>query len=223
MTGWIELAAAFGVFFLSHSLPVRPPLRSRLMERLGPTGFTVLYSILSVAVLAWLIGAASRAPYVELWPRQPWQTYVPLLTMAPVCIIAAFAVGRANPFSFGGGSRTFDPGRPGVTRWLRHPLLVALALWAASHAVPNGDLAHVLLFGLFTGFALLGMRLVERRKRRQMGAEAYARLDALVRAGPIVPPPVSWRGAAGRLFAAGLAYAILLGLHPAIIGVSPLP
>ena len=35
--------------------------------------------------------------------------------------------------------------------------------------VPNGDLAHVILFGTFAGFALLGQRLIDRRKRREMG------------------------------------------------------
>lgn len=113
--GWFEFALAYVVFFLSHSLPVRPPLRPWLQARLGASGFTLAYSAQSFAVLAWLIAAAGR--------------------------------------------------------WSRHPLLAALALWAAAHVVPNGDLAHLILFGTFAAFAFLGGRLIDRRKRHEMGPE----------------------------------------------------
>ncbi len=87
--------------------------------------------------------------------------------------------------------------------------------------VPNGDLAHVLLFGTFAGFALLGMRLVGRRHRRATGEAAWEALDATVRAAP--PRPASWHAAAIRLLAAAAPYAALIALHPIVIGVSPLP
>ncbi len=61
----------------------------------------------------------------------------------------------------------FDPANPGIVRLCRHQLL--LALWAASHAVPNGDLAHLILFGTIAIFAVLGTRLVDRRRQREMG------------------------------------------------------
>lgn len=69
---WLELAAAYAAFFLSHSVPVRPPLRPWLVARLGPTGFTIAYSALSLIVLAWLISATGRAPWVLLWQWAPW-------------------------------------------------------------------------------------------------------------------------------------------------------
>ena len=221
--GWAEFVAAIAVFFLSHTVPVRPPLRPRLEAVLGARGFTLVYSALSLAVLAWLIVAAGRAPYVQLWGWAPWQVHVPLITMLPACLIVALAVGRPNPFSFGGArAQEFDPARPGIARWMRHPLLVALALWAFAHMVPNGNLAHVLLFGLFGGFALLGGRLIDRRKRREMGAE-WARLDAARRAGPLLPRPVQPLGAVLRLGAGVGLYWGLIMAHPHLFGVSPLP
>ncbi len=223
MTGWIEFAAAIAVFFLSHSLPMRPAVRARGVEYLGRGGFGLLYSALSIAALAWMIGAAGRAPFVQLWPRQTWQTLVPLIAMALACLIAAFSIARPNPFSFGGGSSGFDPARPGIVRWLRHPMLAALALWAASHMVPNGDLAHVLLFGIFAAFAVLGMRLVDRRKQRQMGVAQWAALRRAAGAGPFVPRPVSSAHAAIRFGIAAALYVTLIVLHPVVIGVSPLP
>lgn len=220
--GWLEFVAAYVVFFLSHSLPVRPPLRPWLQAHLGPSGFTLAYSALSLAVLAWLIGAAGRAPHVALWDWAPWQGHVPLTVMGAACLILALSIGRPNPFSFGGARNDlFDPARPGIGRWSRHPLLLALALWAAAHVVPNGDLAHVILFGTFAAFAVLGGRLIDRRKRREMGAD-WNRLRVAVEGAPLL----SWRASKGtlvRLVAGIVLYATLLWVHPVLFGVSPLP
>ena len=221
--GWAEFAAAVAVFFLSHALPVRPPLRPRLEAALGARGFTLAYSALSLAVLAWLIGSAGRAPYVPLWSWAPWQAHVPLIAMLPACLIIALALGRPNPFSFGSArAERFDPARPGIVRWMRHPLLVALALWAFAHLVPNGNLAHVLMFGLFGAFAIVGGRLIDWRKRREMGAE-WARRDAARRAGPLLPRPAQPLGAALRLVAGIGLYWGLIELHPVLFGVAPGP
>lgn len=220
--GWFEFALAYVVFFLSHSLPVRPPLRPWLQAQLGDSGFTLAYSALSLAVLAWLINAAGRAPHVALWNWAPWQVHVPLIVMGPVCLILALSIGRPNPFSFGGARNDqFDPARPAIVRWSRHPLLLALALWAAAHVVPNGDLAHVILFGTFAAFALLGGRLIDRRKRREMGPEWQRMHDRLADA-----PLLSAAPSGGTLLrlAAGIAlYGALLWAHPFLFGVSPLP
>jgi uncharacterized membrane protein len=222
--GWTEYALAFAAFFLTHSLPVRPPLRPWLVGRLGPRGFGLAYSALSLAVLVWLIGAAGRAPHVPLWSWASWQVHVPLMAMLPACVILALAIGRPNPFSFGGArNEVFDPTRPGIVRLTRHPLLLALAIWAFAHIVPNGDLSHVILFGTFALFALLGGRLVDRRKRREMGAAAWLRLDRLRRSAHLLPRPRSFPDLGLRLLLAGGLYAALLWLHPMLIGVSPLP
>ncbi|WP_119165437.1 NnrU family protein [Algihabitans albus] len=223
MAGWTEYALAFLAFFLSHALPVRPPVKRRLVAGLGPQGFTLGYSLLSLALLAWLIAAAGRAPFLPLWGWAPWQATIPLTAMAAVCLLVALGLGRPNPFSFGGlKNETFDPARPGLVRWTRHPLLLALAIWAAAHMPPNGDLAHLLLFGSFAAFALLGMRLIDRRKRRQMG-EDWEDLVERVRESPKPTGADLTVDLAWRLSAAALLYILLLLLHPQLFGVSPLP
>jgi uncharacterized membrane protein len=63
---WAEFTAAPSVFLFSHAVPVRPPTKPWLVGRLGQRSFTIGYSLLSLAVLAWLIGAAGRAPFVLL-------------------------------------------------------------------------------------------------------------------------------------------------------------
>jgi len=220
MADWLEFIAALTVFMLSHMFPVRPPMRPWLVERLGLRGYFISYSLLSIVVLAWLIIAAARAPFVGVLP--PWDVFrwVPLLLMPLACLIAVSGMMVQNPLSFGGlGRPTYDPDTPGILACTRHPLLVAMALWSGAHLLANGDLAHVILFGLFLGFSVLGMMLIDRRKQRQLGVEEWQRLAGktswlnLLRL-PLSPIP------------AAIATAVFLGLillHEPVIGYVPLP
>jgi uncharacterized membrane protein len=122
-------------------------MRPHLQRVLGRRGFTLAYLALLLAVRAWLIAAAGRAPFVRLWDWVPWQQPVPLVVMLPVCVNVSLA-SWPNQFSFDENrNETFDAARPGVVCLHRHPLLLALALWAAAHVVLNGELAHAILFG----------------------------------------------------------------------------
>jgi uncharacterized membrane protein len=230
VSGWSEFVAAFAVFLLSHALPARPALRQALVRRLGERGFLLGYSAVSLAILAWLIAAAGRAPVVPLWPFAHWQMWAPNLALPLACALAAFGIGAANPLSFGGNPKQrFDPEQPGILGVARHPLLWAIALWAASHLVPNGDLAHVVLFGVFVLLALLGMLVIDRRRRRQFGAESWNLLAARTSLWPFAAwlsgrwQPRGLKLDPARIAAALAAWLALLLAHPVVIGVSPLP
>lgn len=228
MTGWAEFIAAFAVFMLSHMLPSRPALRGPLVAVLGRAGFITAYSLLSIVLLGWLIVAAGRAPTVTLWYFAPWQTWVPTFAMLSACLLGAYGLGAANPLSFGGRRTGFDPDRPGIAGVTRHPLLLALALWAGGHMVPNGDLAHILMFGVLGGFALLGMWAIDRRQRRTLGDAAWreqTRATSLLPFSALISGRWKPRGrpSVWRLLAGLLAYAVLTGLHPAVIGAWPHP
>ena len=222
MLGLVEFIAAFAVFFVGHSVPVRPRIRAHVVSMLGSRGFTLAYSALSLVVLAWLIGAAGRAPFVPLWTWAPWQNGVTLAAMAVVCGLLALALGRPNPFSFGGVSDdAFDPRRPGVVRLTRHPLLLALAIWAFAHIVPNGDLAHVILFGAFGLFALFGQRIIDRRKRAQMGP-LWDSLRSEIGRTRVFDSIAGTPSLMVRIVVAVILYSGLVLLHPLLFGVSPL-
>lgn len=221
--GWGEFIVAFMTFFITHSLPMRAGIRPHLVAVLGRHGFILAYSMLSLAALTWLIVAAGRAPYVSLWGWAPWQSWTTLILMLVVCMITAFTLGVPNPLSFGGMNNAgFDPWAPGMVRYFRHPLLVVLGLWAFGHTIPNGDLAHVLLFGSFAVFAGLGGRIVDRRKRNELGEE-WAHLIAGLRAAPLLAMPERPVGFVFRVIAGVALYAVLLWLHPVVIGVDPVP
>jgi uncharacterized membrane protein len=221
---WSAFALAFMAFFVTHTIPVRPKVKASLQDVLGARGFTTAYSALSLFMLGLLIAAAQNAPFVELWPQTGWQRYVVLVGMFPVCLVAAFAIGRPNPFSFGGANNNgYDPARPGIVRLTRHPLLLALALWAGLHLLPNGDVAHVIMFGVFLGFALLGRWIIDKRKKRQMGPAVWHALKAETVQAPLVAPAGSRKVFLFRALAASGAFLILLMLHQPVIGAYPLP
>jgi uncharacterized membrane protein len=227
---WGEFAVAFLAFLASHLLPARPRVRAALCDLVGEGVYVAIYSIVSLVLLAWLIAAAGRAPFVEVWAFAPWQMWVPNIAMPAACLLIAFGIGAGNPFSFGGHNvQAFDPERPGITGVSRHPLLLAIVLWGASHAVPNGDLAHLLLFGIFAVAGVAAMPAIDRRTRRRMGAEQWQRLAARTSLLPCSalltgrwrpdPRRLSWL----RLVLAVLIYASLVLLHQPVIGVSSQP
>ncbi|WP_209504559.1 MULTISPECIES: NnrU family protein [unclassified Ruegeria] len=221
MTGWGLFLAALIAFLLSHAIPVRPTVRGWLIGTLGRRGYFAAYSLLSLALLAWLIVAAANAPYVEVIPPFAVLRWVPILIMPVVCWLAVAGLAIQNPFSFGGmGKRPFDPEHPGILRTTRHPILASLLLWSLAHLLANGSLSHVILFGLFAGFSVMGTILIDRRKSREMGFE-WVRLSRntarfSLRSPRPWPRPWVWLTALA-------AYAVLLHLHAPVIGLSPLP
>ncbi len=68
----MEVAIAMAVFLLSHVAIARTRIRPVLIERLGRRGYLTVYSILSVALLAWVIVALIESPRVLLWPTPGW-------------------------------------------------------------------------------------------------------------------------------------------------------
>ncbi len=219
---WTEFALAVSFFFASHAIPMRPLIKRALVSMLGASGFTGAYSLLSIAALWWVINAAARAPFIELWAWTPAQNLVPLILMIFVFALIIIPAGKFNPFSINiAGLAPFDPGVPGLIKWVRHPILMAFLIWSLAHIVPNGNLAHVVVFAAFGLFALLGMRLLDRRRQREMGFDAWSDLVAQVRNSKA--SKMFNRGLLLRAAITILVYLVFLIGHNALFGVSPLP
>lgn len=129
MTPWIEFSLAMAAFLAAHLLPMQ--LKGPLTARLGRRGYMVAFSLLSLALLYWLIAAAGRAPVIALWPQHDWMRWLVNILMP-----LAFLLGATG-------------GMAGV--------LTGFALWSGAHLIANGDLAHVVLFALMLAYALTGL------------------------------------------------------------------
>lgn len=227
---WLPFCVALAAFVGSHYLPAVTGLREVAIGRFGRRGYFTAYGLLSLVLLAWLIVAAASAPYVPLWPAEPWLRWVPNLVMPLAMVLAACGLGLAQPFTLGGPrSARFDPADPGLAAVTRHPLFLALGLWSGGHLVANGDLAHVILFGGFLAMALIAAGASDRRAARELPAGEAARFfeaTALFSLRPFAD--AGWRRRTLPRLAARAAIGLVLWLaalhlHEAVIGLSPLP
>jgi uncharacterized membrane protein len=220
-----EFLAALALFLLSHAIPARPALRQRLVGMIGERTYQILYSLLSLALLAWLISAATRAPYIPLWDLTIGQYWVPIVLMLPAFILFAGGAIAPNPLSISFSRGRFDSDRAGIVAVTRHPVLWGFALWAFAHVVPNGDLVSLIMFGGFGLFALAGMKLIDRRKRRQMGEdwERLARRTSVLPFAPAADRRLRWdvRSIAAGILLGVLLYAALMHVHPWLFGPDP--
>ena len=73
---WIEFAVALLLFLGSHRIPAMAGIKAPLEAALGRRGYVVLFSVVSTALLLWVIFAAGRAPHVPLWDQALWQRWL---------------------------------------------------------------------------------------------------------------------------------------------------
>jgi uncharacterized membrane protein len=224
-----ELLAAIAVFLLAHVVPPAPPVRARLIGWLGRRAYLAAYSLLSVVLIAWIVTAAYRAPYLPLWDPEPWQALVPIAVMPFAIWLLLAGLAEPNPLSI-----SFLAARPKAelgpaASVTRHPVLWAFLLWALSHVPPNGDVVSLILFG---GAALLaggGFAVIDRRARRRLGEERWQTLAAATSIAPfaaILAGRARIGVSAGLLLSAAAALGVyawfLLDGHARLIGLDPL-
>ena len=166
------------VFLIAHVIPAMPAIRRRLQARLGEGGFIAAYSVLSLALFAWLIREALLAPYQPLWFAGTWAFWVALILMPVALLLLATGAVAPNPLSIAFVTRPYDPQSPGAVAITRHPILWGLGLWGLAHLPANGHAVGVALFGSLGIFALVGMVVVEARRRAGLGPERWRELAA---------------------------------------------
>jgi uncharacterized membrane protein len=59
-----------------------------------------------------------------------------------------------------------------IKRWVRHPLLVAVILFAIGHLLANGDSAGLVLFGAFLAWAVIDLAAAMSRPHVRAGKGA---------------------------------------------------
>lgn len=147
------LIAGLIVFLGLHCLPMNGELRDKLVGQLGAGLYRVVFSLLSAVGLILIIygfGLAQVHGSALLYEPPVWTRHVAMLLMVPVFVllIAAYVQGR-------------------IKKAVRHPMLVAVKLWALSHLLVNGDLASVLLFGSFLVWAIVDRISIKRRTKSE--------------------------------------------------------
>jgi len=168
MDSTLTLILATLVFLGIHIVP-STPLRRLAVERIGESAYLGLFSIASLAGLAWMAFEYKHAPFEGLWPGL---RYVPMLLVPPAFVLLACGVLSSNPVLLGQAEvlRREAPAR-GITRITRHPVMWGIMLWALAHILAVGSLQAVIFFGGLLLLAAAGTTLQEARKAAQLGED----------------------------------------------------
>lgn len=176
LLGWL----AFGG---THTLLSHPPLRDRLVARLGDRGFLLAYSLVAFATfgpLAWIffterVSAAVPLPALVTVPGGWWLTMA-MMFVALNLIVIGFS--QPNPVSAlmagtggaesGGAER--EPAARGALRITRHPAFMGVALAGLAHWLVNPAPIDRAFFGGMAIYAVLGCAHQDWRRRRSGGA-----------------------------------------------------
>jgi len=158
-------------FMAAHAVP-STRLRPHLVSALGGRGYRAAFSLVSLVLLALMVHAYNNAlPAPPLWVvGAPLRVVIALLMLVPFWLALAAGT-EPNPAAIGGENVLEISAVPrGVFTLTRHPMMVAVALWAALHLIANTDLPSLIFFGSLIATALGGAWAQDRRKEREIGA-----------------------------------------------------
>ena len=219
----LALILATLAFLGLHVLP-STPLRPLAVRALGESAYLGLFSVVSLAGLAWMSVEYSRAPFEGLWSGLCWG---PAALMPLAFVLLACGLLERNPALLGMASalKRDDPAR-GIIRITRHPILWAIMLWAAAHLLAIGSLQAAIFFGGLLLLAAAGTSLQDARKAARLG-ENWARFAAITSNLPfaaiakgrnrLVLREIGWaRPAVGAAL-----YVVVILFHPWLFGVRP--
>jgi len=179
----LMLVLAAGTFVGIHLFISSSRLRDQIVGATGEQPYLGLFSLLSIAILAWLILAYSRAPTVPLWNTPGWLRGPAIAVMLIAVALVVIGLTTPSPTVTGGtGALDREDAARGILRVTRHPFLCGVALWAALHLLLNGDAASLVLFGALLGLALIGPPSIDAKRQRAFGArwERFAATTSIV-------------------------------------------
>src|SRR5215469_4522262 len=224
------LLAAAIVFLAIHFLVSGTRLRDVITGAIGERPYMGLFSLASIAVIAWLSSAYNAA---QVGGRDPLFYDLGHVRDAGIIIVlVAFLLGvpglmLPNPTTVGGDARRQAEAR-GVITITRHPFLWGVTIWSAFHLAANGDEASIILFGCFFVLALFGTISIDAKRKRKMGErwQAFAAKTSNVPFAAALAgrTRIDWRGVFDwRLLLAFALFVIVLFGHLGAFKVSPFP
>jgi uncharacterized membrane protein len=173
-----------------HLIPsLGAKMRARWIERMGEGPYKGLFALSLVgALVLMVVGWRSAAP-VALYVAP---TTGGLLTSAAMFVSLVLFLGSSVPTN--------------LKRFVRHPQLTGVAVWALAHLLANGDVRSLVLFGGLGLWAVVAMVCINRRDGDWQK-----------------PAPLPLSAEIKPLVAGIVGFALFAFLHPYISGVSALP
>ncbi|MBV9990211.1 MAG: NnrU family protein [Alphaproteobacteria bacterium] len=222
------LIAAAAVFIGIHLLISGTRLRDAITGLIGEGAYLGLFSLASIAAIAWLVMSynAAQAGADDPILYTPWTglRHLAIPVVAIAFLLAVPGLLMPNPTSLKQEGAAAKEGTVrGVLCITRHPFLWGVAIWSAFHTAANGDEASVIFFGTFFLVSFFGTFSIDAKRRRTMGAawDAFAARTSNVpfaRGGIRIGELFDW-----RLAVAVAVFLSVLFSHARLFGVSPFP
>ena len=173
-----------------HLVPaLAQPFRQRLIAKMGNGPYRGLFSVVVLLSLALIVIGWRSTPESYLYVLPSWSRPLGFLLM-----VVAFILFGATHYN------------TAIKRFIRHPQLMSIVVWSASHLVTNGTTRALVLFGGLGVWALIEMPVINAR-------EGSVELPE----GPGLAAELK-----GVLIST-IVFGVMLFLHPYFAGVSPLP
>ncbi|MBJ6123655.1 NnrU family protein [Sphingomonas mollis] len=167
---WVLAGAASFVgthFAMSH------PLRRPLVARLGETGFTGLYSLVSFLTLGLTIWAYVAAPVTApawLVGDVLWGIATALMLVVSILLMGSLV---RNPALPGAAKQAATAEAHGVYGITRHPMLWSFAIWGGSHILVLPIAKNIVLSGAIIFLSLVGA-IFQDRKKAQLDPQGWS-------------------------------------------------
>ncbi len=173
-----------------HTFTTFRDARARAIAGLGSNRYRGLHAL--VAIIGFVLIVLGFPDYrvhglIPVWSPPVWTHHITILLMWFAWVSLTLA--------YSGPSR--------IKGWIKHPMLLAIKIWALAHLIANGDLGGIVLFGSFLLWAGYDRYMLKRR-----GDSGAPKLDHFA------------RGDAIGLVVGTILYLAMIALHPYLIGVS---
>lgn len=215
-----DLIAACAYFLLIHFAVSGTRLRDALTGTLGEKPYRGLFSLASIAGIAWMVYAYRHAPLIPTWGFVPGFRPAAYVLVFIAFLFAVIGIMTPSPTRVGMESKLDPAMARGMVRITRHPFLWGVGLWAATHLVVNGDQASLILFGTLLVLAIGGTAAIDAKRQRKFpgkwpdfaAATSSVPFAAIARGGSRLGPALAEIGP-WRILAAAVLYAAALYLH----------
>ena len=143
----VLLILGVSLFALAHvSTALDSDLRRRSRERFGADGHRGVFSLVTLGAVALIVFGWRATEPVFLYASPSWSRMAANVAMALAFLLFVASGAPSN-----------------LKRVLRHPQLLSIVVWSASHLVANGDVRSVVLFGGLGAWAIVMIPLLNRR------------------------------------------------------------
>jgi len=189
------------LFLGTHAFSMARGKRAQVIGQVGEQPYKLTYtalSLLGLVIVAYGYHEYRQNDWIDIWYPPVWTKHLALLL---------------NVFAFICLAATYLPGH--IRAKAKHPMLLAVKIWATAHLLANGDLGSILLFGSFLAWAV-SARISAKRRALSAGQVAAQHGGQVA--------PAGWRNDAIAVVL-GVAVWFLFArvLHPILIGVAVWP